>query len=311
MTCSGNSNDYCGGQDVLAIYNTTVTASSSSANLSCTNNASNGTIYQASNGGTYQILCSLDSFGGDISGAASPSLAACINTCDTTTDCIDVSYIGGTCWLKRQLSTYYGNTAVVSAKKVSLSCVNGAGDGTIVTASNGGNYQIMCSQDSYGGDISGAASPSIAACLNTCDTTPGCIDVSYTGGNCWLKSSLSTFYTNTAVISGKKLTSSSTSSSSSSTSSLSCTNNASDGTTYKAANGGSYTIRCATDHYGGDIGSQSTTSFSACVDACDATSGCVDVSYLGGSGTNCWLKGSPLATAYTNANVATAEKVVS
>lgn len=307
MTCSGNPDDYCGGDDVIAVYNTTLTSSNtntSSSNLTCTNNASNGTFYQASNGGTYQILCSLDSFGGDISGAASPSLAACIDTCDKTSDCIDVSYVSGSCWLKRQLSTFYSNTAVISAKKVSLSCANGAGNGTIITASNGGNYEILCSKDSYGGDISGGPSSSLTTCLNTCDQTPSCIDVSYTGGNCWLKSSLSNFYTNSAVISGRKVTSSS-----STTPTLSCTNNASDGTTYKAANGGSYTIRCQTDHYGGDIGSRAATSFSDCVDACDATSGCVDVSYLGGTGTNCWLKGAPLAAGYTNANVASAEKV--
>lgn len=257
-------------------------------------------------------MCSLDAFGGDISGAGSPSLSACIDTCDQTSGCIDVSYVGGTCWLKRQLSSFYGNTNVVSAKKVDLSCANGAGDGTIVTASNGGNYQVMCAQDSFGGDISGAASPSLAACLNTCDQTTGCVDVSYTGGNCWLKSSLNTFYSNSAVISGKKVTSSSTTTTTTaSNSNLSCVNNASDGTTFIASNNGTYTIRCQTDHYGGDIGSRASTSFSDCVNACDATSGCVDVSYLGGSGTNCWLKGSPLAAAYTNANVATAEKVVS
>ncbi|ETN39279.1 uncharacterized protein HMPREF1541_05502 [Cyphellophora europaea CBS 101466] len=312
-TCSGNPDDYCGGDDVLAIYNSTLTPSTnttSPANLTCINNASNGTIYQASNGGTYQILCSLDSFGGDISGAASPDLATCVDTCDRTTDCIDVSYTGGTCWLKRQLSSFYRNTAVVSAKKVSLSCANGAGDGTIVTASNGGNYEILCSKDSFGGDISGAPSPSLLACLNTCDQTPQCIDVSYTGGNCWLKSSLSTFYANNAVISGRKLTSSPSTPPPSSNSSLTCVNNASDGTTYKAATGGSYTIRCQTDHFGGDIGSRTTGNLAGCVDACDATSGCIDVSYVGGTAPNCWLKGAPLAAAYTNANVATAEKVL-
>lgn len=214
--------------------------------------------------------------------------------------------------MKRQLSSFYSNTAVISAQKISLSCANGAGDGTIITASNGGNYQILCSQDSYGGDISGGASTSLSACLNTCDQTTGCIDVSYTGGNCWLKSSLSTFYANRGVISGKKLISSTTTTSAVSTTpsavSLSCTNNASNGTTYKAANGGSYLIRCQIDHYGGDIGSRTTTSLSDCADACDATSGCVDISYVSGS-PNCWLKGSPLAAAYSNANVATAEKV--
>lgn len=312
--CSGSTSDFCGGQDVLAIYNTTITPTTSSAvvsNLTCTNNASNGTIYQAANGGTYQVLCSLDSFGGDISGASSPSLSACIETCDKTTDCVDVSYVGGACWMKRQISSYYSNTAVISAKKVTLSCANGAGDGTIITASNGGSYQVLCSQDSYGGDISGGPSPSLSACMNTCDQTTGCVDVSYTGGNCWLKSSISGFYLNTNVISGKKITAPiatvSTATNTTATS-LSCTNNASNGTVYKATNGGSYTVRCQTDRYGGDIGFRTTTSLATCVDACDATSGCVDVSFVGGT-PNCWLKGAPLAVAYANPNVTSAEKI--
>ncbi|TLD20146.1 hypothetical protein E2P81_ATG09216 [Venturia nashicola] len=220
--CSGSTSDFCGGQDVLAIYNsTTTTPTTSSAvtsNLTCTNNASNGTIYQASNGGTYQILCSLDSYGGDISGAPSPSLSACMDTCDKTTGCIDISYTSGTCWLKSSLSNFYANTNVISAKKQTTSTVS-----------------------------------------NT--ATP-----------------------------------------------LSCTNNASNGTTYKAANGGSYTIRCQTDHYGGDIGSRTTTSLEECVNACDGTSGCIDISFLSGS-PNCWLKGSPLPVAYANVNVITAEKL--
>ena len=304
LACTGNSAEICGGSLRLSVYNT----SSVTSNITCTNNASNGTIYQTSSGNTYQIFCSSDSYGGDISGVSTPSLAACINACESTSGCIDISYTGGTCWLKSSLSPYYPNSAVASAKKISVSCSNGAGNGTIVTASSGGSYQVLCATDSYGGDISGANSPSLSDCLNTCDQTPACIDVSYTGGKCWLKSGpLSPFYANTAVISGRKLT---TSSSSSSTN-VSCANNASDGTTVTAVRGGKYTIRCGTDHYGGDVASADVASFADCVDACEANAACVDVSYLGGGASpSCWLKGS-LSGAYANANVATAEKVVS
>ncbi|KAE9988915.1 hypothetical protein EG328_005625 [Venturia inaequalis] len=241
--CSGSTSDFCGGQNVLAIYNTTMitptTSSAATSNLTCTNNASNGTTYQASNGGTYQVLCSLDSFGGDISGASSPNLSACMETCDKTSGCIDVSFTGGNCWLKSSIAGFYANTNVITGKKLSTS---------------------------------------------TTTTT--------------------TTTTTTSVASNTT-----TSAASNTSTSLSCTNNASNGTIYKATNGGSYTIRCQTDHYGGDIGSRTTTSLSDCVDACDTTTGCIDISFVSGS-PNCWLKGSPLTAAYANANVVTAEKVV-
>lgn len=57
---------------------------------------------------------------------------------------------------------------------------------------------------------------------------------------------------------------------------LSCTNNASNNTVYISGTN-SYLILCATDYYGGDLSSTTTTTLEGCVAACDALSGCLDV----------------------------------
>ncbi|KAK8257222.1 WSC domain-containing protein [Phyllosticta capitalensis] len=72
-----------------------------------------------------------------------------------------------------------------------------------------------------------------------------------------------------------------------------------DGRVYNTTAGSGYIIECYTDHFAGDMGSTSTASFEGCIAACDAASGCVDVSYVYGA---CYLKNSAGA-ASTNNNV--------
>ncbi|KAK5122838.1 hypothetical protein LTR85_003753 [Meristemomyces frigidus] len=62
----------------------------------------------------------------------------------------------------------------------------------------------------------------------------------------------------------------------------------SNSTTY-TTNGLNFLIECGIDHSGGDLSSKSVSSFSACINACATTAGCVDVSL---SGSACYLKQS-------------------
>lgn len=88
---------------------------------------------------------------------------------------------------------------------------------------------------------------------------------------------------------------------------ITCENNKDDTKTYKAKNGGSYTIACGIDHWGGDLSSVQTSTFEACMDACDATTGCIDVSYSSGS---CYMK-NVLNTASSASWVWTGRKSIS
>jgi hypothetical protein len=88
---------------------------------------------------------------------------------------------------------------------------------------------------------------------------------------------------------------------------LTCDNNKDDQKTYKAKTGGSYTVECGVDYWGGDLSSVQTSTFEACMDACDAATGCVDVSYSSGT---CYMK-NVLNTASTASWVWTGRKSVS
>lgn len=88
---------------------------------------------------------------------------------------------------------------------------------------------------------------------------------------------------------------------------LTCENNKDDKVTYKAKSGGSYTIECGVDYWGGDLSSVQTSTFEACMDACDTATGCVDVSYSSGT---CYMK-NVLNTASAASWVWTGRKSVS
>ncbi|KAK8172020.1 WSC domain-containing protein [Phyllosticta citrichinensis] len=92
-------------------------------------------------------------------------------------------------------------------------------------------------------------------------------------------------------------TTSSGSAASSTATGLSCPS--SNGVVYNTTMGSGFVIECYTDRYAGDMGSTTTSSFEDCIAACDAASGCVDVSYVLGA---CYLKSSAGAP-QTNNNV--------
>jgi hypothetical protein len=71
---------------------------------SCTGNRSNGTVYVADNA-SWDIVCAVDYAGGDMKAAGVTSFKACIDLCDSTAGCIDVSYAPwGMCWMKNVLT---------------------------------------------------------------------------------------------------------------------------------------------------------------------------------------------------------------
>ncbi|OCL01495.1 hypothetical protein AOQ84DRAFT_402234, partial [Glonium stellatum] len=85
--------------------------------------------------------------------------------------------------------------------------------------------------------------------------------------------------------------SSSTSASASAAAILSCPG--SNGISYIAANGVSYTVQCYTGHSAGDMSMSYQPRLESCIAACESTSGCVVVSWVPGSPSGpCYLKSS-------------------
>ncbi|OCK83808.1 hypothetical protein K432DRAFT_321603, partial [Lepidopterella palustris CBS 459.81] len=108
----------------------------------------------------------------------------------------------------------------------------------------------------------------IIGCIDACENNTGCVDISFVAtsplGACYMKSTLNAASYNANVWGARR------------TSTCPDLN----GTTYTGTCGSQYTIQCFLDHDGGDIGEPiQTESFDACIEACDATDGCVDVSW--------------------------------
>ncbi|OCK78534.1 hypothetical protein K432DRAFT_356620 [Lepidopterella palustris CBS 459.81] len=173
--------------------------------ITCDNNHSNGIIYQAANA-QYEIMCGVDFFGGDMSSIQTDIFEDCIKACDATSGCIDVSYNGGTCYMKNQLTSSTPQTSAWVWTAVNIaesftqpsapqgpSCVNNAADKTLYTSTAGVVYDIYCGIDYYGGDLASATVADFASCLDACDATDGCIDVSFNPpAYCYMKSQFST-----------------------------------------------------------------------------------------------------------------------
>ncbi len=264
--------------------------------VTCEENASNNTIYKTA-GSSFLVLCGFDFGGGDMGGSPQPTFADCMDACAATQDCIDVSYAGGFCYMKNTLTTATPSPAgwVWTGKKVvattdpeptgpELTCVEGAMDGKTFTASSGNQYAIICGREYPGGDLKGVEAATFVDCVEACDTTPDCIDVSYVAPACYLKSSLTTLqdagYVSTALYIGRPVDPAPVVP-------LSCVDSKDNGTTYATAAGNKYLVLCGVDYFGGDMGMIYTDTFEKCMDACDSNDGCIDVAY---SGTACYMK---------------------
>lgn len=173
----------------------------------------------------------------------------------------------------------------------SLSC---PGSNGLQYTTGTSTFTIKCSTDYYGGDMGLTQTSTFEDCLSTCASTTNCIDIAYVAPNCYMKSTVTTANTNNAVW-GAILTTAEQAAANR----ITCDNNKSDGTVYTAPSGVQFVIACGTDYFGGDMGSLYAETMEACLNACDATSGCIDVAY---AGKYCYLKNS-LEPGQANAGV--------
>ncbi|KAJ9630987.1 hypothetical protein H2203_001515 [Taxawa tesnikishii (nom. ined.)] len=314
--------------------------------LSCDNNASNGTTYTSSAGTSYTILCGTDYGGGDLASGQASSFEDCINQCDSTTGCIDVSYVAPMCYMKSTLgtpsSTSYVWTAV-SSKMITGQqlCVNGQGNDTSVdipsTLSSNGTIPmtLLCQIDINGGDMYNVQSTSFKDCMSTCASTQSCVGVAYVAPTCYLKSTvepgLDYNWVNSAVFTGywkAYLSSVSAGASGASSGASSAVSSAASGVAAAASGAASaassaigtvgscattssttYSLACGVDYNGQDLSNANTNSFSDCLTLCDETSGCVGVAYVGGANPGvCYMKSS-ISAGISNSGVDSAARL--
>lgn len=187
----------------------------------------------------------------------------------------------------------------------------------IGSGSTFGGYQISCSTDFPGGDLSNAPSSSFSGCAAQCDALPGCLGFSYVGGNnagvCYFKSSQTGASANPGVSSGFRPTPVTPSNSVTTTTRSSTTTapaSTATGSCDAVANNppAGYSVSCRTDRPGGDLSNAQSSTFAGCVPLCNALAGCIGFAYVGGSNAgNCYFK-SALNNAQSNSNVDFAAK---
>lgn len=166
----------------------------------------NGTI-----DGLYTILCGYDNYGNDISYVYTTSFGSCIQACSNTPQCVDVSYVNGGCYLKSAISNPTLNSNVNTAALTSVligDYVAAAStphcpeyNNTLIPTQHG-IFAIRCGTDYYGGNLDLVQTDNLYDCIQTCQNTTSCIDVSYDGANCYLKDSISSADQNPNVQTG-------------------------------------------------------------------------------------------------------------
>lgn len=174
--------------------------------------------------------------------------------------------------------------SLAGAGPADVTCAGKASDQATYTGASGAVYQIMCGIDYSGSDLSATSTPTFTGCIDACDAAPGCIDVSYAGESCYLKNRIDQPLERDWVWTAKQVTAAQSAGASTR---LTCVDKKSDKTTYTSSTGATFEILCGVDYAGGDVGATSTATFEACIDACAATAGCIDVSYAGEA---CYMK---------------------
>ena len=251
--------------------------------VTCENNASNATVYTAQNA-QFDILCGVDYAGGDMGAQGVSTFVECITLCDSTPGCVNVAFAPwGMCYLKNQNTTPSPNSGVWTAKSkaslTGLTCIDNFSDKKTYTSAGGAAFDIACGVDYAGGDMSSQNTNSFKECVDVCGSTPGCLNVAYSAPSCYLKNALTTprsvSHVWTAVRKGTD------------SDPLTCENKAWDAREFTTKDNRIYSIGCGDDYGGGDMDAVDSATFQACLEACDAASGCSNVAYVA---PRCYLK---------------------
>jgi hypothetical protein len=124
------------------------------------------------------------------------TFSQCIDSCDKAKNCKGVSYVNGACYQKAVATPLKVASWVWTAQFVpasGLSCVAGLDNGKLITTTNGQKFAIICGIDYWGGDMPNGqvGTKTFEKCIELCDTTTGCVDVSFISGACYMKVSYS------------------------------------------------------------------------------------------------------------------------
>ncbi|KAK8250937.1 hypothetical protein HDK77DRAFT_196568 [Phyllosticta capitalensis] len=214
-------------------------------------------------------------------------------------------------------SSSSSSSTTSTAAAPTLLCPNG--NGTTYTATDGSVWIVECTWDRIGGDLGMKTANSLNQCIEYCEATAQCIQVSFVLPNppgdpspCYMKNTIMAPNVNQNIWGARKISGGTSlpSSSSSSSSSTSSTTTSAAATSYSAApttgpvcpsanntvytvpvTGGTFLIQCGLDAAGNDMAANprwanvDRTLWNANLMAqCDATPGCAWISASGNAG---------------------------
>ncbi|KAI5247699.1 hypothetical protein E4T43_01796 [Aureobasidium subglaciale] len=225
---------------------------------------SNGTTYTSETGNQYNITCGLDHSGGDLKMVhiSSNKIGDCLAECDITDGCKAIAMSGTACYMKSRVGTPVKNSVVrgaiwIGKVESSSSSISSIAPETTATSSS---VSISASASLTVPSASSSASLTASSIVSDVESPS---TISFT----------SVLPTSTSPTCPKA-----------------------NNTIFIAESGATFLIECYVDYLGGDLKAVNIPSnrIADCVNACDATEGCIDISM---SGTACYMKkklGKPL-----------------
>ena len=165
--------------------------------------------YTDASGTEYEIRCSTDFQGENVGNAGASSLDDCIQQCSARADCDAIAHVPSSsiCYFKRNVTGSRVDSGVNGARKASTIPVENVtcprDDNSIFTTTAGRSYDIECSVDRQGTDISPLTFvATFELCLAECDKVAQCVNVAYVPSNdgaCYRKSTVGNPTTNPNV----------------------------------------------------------------------------------------------------------------
>ncbi|KAF2108864.1 hypothetical protein BDV96DRAFT_636555 [Lophiotrema nucula] len=272
---------------------------------------SNGARINTSNG-TYIVECGIDRKDDDFAAVFTSSYGECVDLCASTRDCLQVSYNPGnpgSCYLKSGHgfanidSTIWGAKQDDGTSSKISTCPES--DGTQYRAF-GNIFQVECGVDRRGGDIGPQIYTNFVGCIEACGAHPDCVDVTLSGAACYLKNNLTTPVFDPTFWGAQIIGTYDKQATQVSTTFVAPLPTASgsrcpdqNGTIVTRSCGSRYQVECDVDRFGNDlhVGPYDVYSLDSCIDKCDKTTGCKDISWQPGNPGPCYLK-SVAGTSY-------------
>ncbi|KAK6008545.1 hypothetical protein QM012_000448 [Aureobasidium pullulans] len=187
----------------VSYSNSSSTISSSSAlptSTSPTCPAANNTVFIADSGATFLIECFVDYSGGDLKSVniASNRIADCVNACDATEGCIDISMSGTACYMKKKLGNRMTNKGVRGARKIKDAPKNSSSS-SVLPSTTSSSKSLSSSTVSSTSSFNVSSASSTSSKILTANTTTS---LSTTSSSVTLTTEISTSNATVPIVTG-------------------------------------------------------------------------------------------------------------